>query len=37
MVVLHVIRDSEPDAGEWVVQKRQFQRDVIIEQPLCKK
>ena len=34
MVVLHVFRDSERDAGGWVVKNWQFQRDVIIEQPL---
>ena len=37
MVVLYVFRDSKCDAGKgggWVVQKWQFQRDVIIEQPL---
>ena len=34
MVVLRVFRDSERDAGGWVVQKWQCQRDVIIEQPL---
>ena len=34
MVVLQVFRDPERDAGEWVVQKWQFQRDVIIKQPL---
>ena len=34
MVVLYVLRDSERDAGEWMGQKWQFQRDVIIEQPL---
>ena len=32
MVVLHVYCDSERDAGGWVVQNWQFQRDVIIEQ-----
>ena len=36
MVVLHVCRDSERDAGGWAAQKGQFQRDVIIEQPLIK-
>ena len=35
MVVLHVFRDSERDAGGWVVNNWQFQRDVSIEQPLC--
>ena len=34
MVVLHVFRDSECDAGGWVGHKWQFQRDVIIEQSL---
>ena len=34
MVAQHVFRDSERDDGEWVVQKWQFQCDVIIEQPL---
>ena len=33
MVDLHVFRDSERDAGGWVVQKWQFQCDIIIEQP----
>ena len=34
LVVLHVVRNSERDAGVWVAQKWKFQRDVIIEQPL---
>ena len=36
MVVLLVFHDSERDGmgGGWVIQKWQFQRDVIIEQPL---
>ena len=34
MIVLHVFRDSERDAGGWVGQKWQFQRDASIEQPL---
>ena len=32
MVVLHVFRASECDGGDWVAQKWQFRRDVIIEQ-----
>ena len=32
MIVLHIFRDSERDAGGWVDQKWQFQRDAIIEQ-----
>ena len=32
MVVLHVLHDSERDAGGWVIKQWQFQRDVIIEQ-----
>ena len=34
MLILHVFRDSERDAGGWVGQKWQFQRDIIIELPL---
>ena len=32
--VLHVFRDSECEAGGWVAQSWQFQRDVVIDQPL---
>ena len=32
MIVLHVFRDSEREAGGWVGQTWQFQCDVIIEQ-----
>ena len=36
MAVLHVFRDSERGAGGGVGGSRwQYQRDVIIEQPLC--
>ena len=31
MVALHAFHDSECDVAGWVVQKWQFQRDVIIE------
>ena len=34
MVFLHVFRDSERNAEEWVGQKWQFRCDVIIEKPL---
>ena len=35
MVVLYIFHASKRDAGGgWVVQKWQFQRDVIFEQPL---
>ena len=37
MVVLNVFRDSECDAGGGAVQKRQFQRDLIIKHPLSGK
>ena len=32
MVALHVFRDAERDAGGLMVQKWQFQRDLIIQQ-----
>ena len=34
MIVLHAFRDSEGDTGAGGDQKWQFQRDLIIEQPL---
>ena len=34
MIVLHVSRDSEHEAGGWVVQERQCQRDSMNEQSL---
>ena len=37
MVVLQVFRDSEREAGGWMVLKWQFQRDVAPEQPLILK
>ena len=36
MVVLHVFRDSESDAEEWVGQKWHCKGEVSIEQPLTK-
>ena len=34
MIVLHLLRDSEGDTRGWVGQEWQFQRDIVIEQPL---
>ena len=34
IAVPYIFPDSERDAGGWLVQKWQFQPDVIIEQPL---